>query len=794
MIKLKKPIINITLICLLIISCNCFAAIKVDGTVMAEIIYDALNFDPNKNRTSPWRSEDEGGIIKPGFYPGDFTKFGIGIKVFDLMDERVEAYIPLTFTIKSVPINNKSWWQTFLLTEDFLNIPYYLWMQTTPLTYSLSSKPVGDPRFGFLNLKDPLGVGWSLNSQQPLATLKVGGKLAENVNATGYILFDQPVYGIPLVEMLPMGASEIGNQVIDFGDGTHKLVSEIGFIDEQAQYSILQLKRKLSSGLDLGFLWSQKTVDSPSFRLYGIEADDSKAITLKNWGYLKQNIGVDLKGQLTPIMEIGLAAVASNVAWRKYDSVPTIDDQPFFRKRWYPYTVLGELNGNAAILETKFNFDTTKLKINGIVVDPTFQTVAGEYSQFRKLIRVVPDNNQGGLERQSRFIYDPDGKITGQEPKGSPVLDFLGKRVLRFEIIQPGRFATFPIDLVIGGSHISSLEGLESNYVDSLTGAHKIKDYNEMQAGIIYEANGKAIAFSGFTRKYLADVDCKDYLGISFNTVKKNLSLSGTIDNTWRLRVDDGKGRGETFRVSLDLGNTSNKIGLDYRTGNYDYDLLSYNSDRVVEPYTYLTLNAFLQRHKNFYYRGNEGKVLLAGELISRNTDLTDVETGLSQIGYGEINIPISDKLSIKQMVLGVAGPQFSSLPSGHLRTTFHQELVFKPYFETTMRLGYTRRPSQEQKKNNVYFVLGGILGSGNFSITVGQGTLAQFTDSNINLPGSLNLDDKYGVGYPPAFELRGHPWSSWDNDNLYAIWNGSLRSTEETWDNYCILRYWFNF
>lgn len=790
-------------ICLLLLSINsCWAEIEVSGTIKAEIISDYLFFDPNSARTDPWRSGDQGGAIKPGFYPGDFTKIGLELKVTDIMDDRVEALLPLTVTVKAFSsLNNKGMWQTYLLADDYLNIPYYLSMRTNSLFYSLSSKPVGDPKFGFNSVNDPLGVAWVLNSPQPMMTLKVGGKLSNTLEGTAYIMFDQQVYGLPVWEMIPSGPFEIGSQNINFGTSAqpiNKLVGECGFIDELAQYNVVRLNKVLANGLNLGFLWGQKSVDSPGFRVSGAEEDGTKTVLLKEWGYTKENIGVDLKGKLTSNTEVELAAVSSNVAWRKYDSQQAIDDQPFFRKRWYPYTTQGVLNGNAALLRTKLLFGKTTINLEGIAVDPTFQAVAAEQGQFPRISRLVQRDDSSGLERQVRAIFDPYGRLTGEKLIASPVAEFLGKRVLRFELLQPGQLGSKPVVLRLLGSNVAGLKELERKYEDDLNGSIKVKDYQEVCAEIIYSEHEKEFVLRGLTRDYLADFDYRNYLSISYNSKWKGLNIGGLLDNIWRLRGDDGFSKGQTTRFIADLCKdlpTQNlHFGVDYRTGNYDYDLITINSDRVVNPYDYLSLSLFYQKKKDIRMNGKDGAIILAGELINRDTDLTDVATGLTQIGYVGLEIPLSQTLTWENNLIGVKGPNIDSFPSGHIKTTIHNELIFKPYRETTIRVGNTIRPGNGNTKSNMYAVLAGELGKGNFSLTFGQGTLPEFTDDGIDLPGALPRKGVYGIGYPPAEGLRGRPWARWDNNNMYAIWNNSLRSTEATWSNYFVFRYWFSF
>ena len=405
----------------------CKAELEVDG-----IFYCDLQTNSPRSTYSSW----------------DFSKLRVNLKVFEGL---TSVYIPVTLKLTS-PIS--------LIKDDVLNIPYYISMKNDIFRISLSSRPVGEQKYGFVDLKDPLGIGRRPNSLQPVMTLK-----AEMDNPKtemkAYVILDQKVSNLPILEAIPAGEDEIGNQVL-----AGRPISDYSFIDEVAHYNFV---RSIYKGLDrtnVGFIFAQKNVTSPDFRL----AENSTARALRNWGYSKENIGIDIQRKFNKDIEVTGAIVASNVNWKKYAQDPAYESQG----RYYPFEVKGEFQGKAANFRLEKAGDTN-IRFEGFLVDPFFQTVAATHRQFPVLMEIKTENDGTFVGRNMRAIFDPNFEYQNESPYTSPALQYLGKRALTLLLQQPGTFISLPVQLEIVGTNVSGLSGNSNDYYDTFTGAELIK-------------------------------------------------------------------------------------------------------------------------------------------------------------------------------------------------------------------------------------------------------------------------------------------------------------------------------
>ena len=291
----------------------------------------------------------------------------------------------------------------------------------------------------------------------------------------------------------------------------------------------------------------------------------------------------------------------------------------------------------------------------------------------------------------------------------------------------------------------------------------------------------------------MVDDDYRRQLQASYIKQYSKFIIKNAVEGTWRLRDDDYKGEGFGLRANISFEqkpSTSSKviINTNYSAGNYDYNILQFNNDRVVDNYTYIGLDAYVEK-KIKLFKGN-GYSTIAGEIISQKTDLSNADSGTSMVGYLDIEIPLHKKIDANLICLGVSGSDIPKYPSGNLKTAVHSELTYKISNDISFKTGYTVRPDEEQTNRNLYVVLSALAGVGNFRLVIGQGTLPGSTDPMINLPGSFATDGCYY----PVQALRGRAWEGWDNDNFYALQNKKFVSTENTWDKYITVRYWYEF
>jgi len=768
----KKSRIGLVLITL-IITCSslAWAGLEVDGTIKAEVIHDPLNFNPALARTDPWRSEDQGGAITPGYYVGHFTKLGLALK---LNDERVNAYLPFTLGAAPFPQAAPSW-QVYLLADDYLTIPYYLNMYSDKFVFSLSNRKVGDEEFGFLSMEDQLGVMQRPNSEHPMATLRIDVNLPGAWEGSGYVVFDQKVVGVPLWESLPQ---EIARLPL----GERKL-SEYGFTDEAAIYNFAQARQKSPNGSRLNIFWGQKYVDNPVFRLSGADENETGTI-LQNWGYLKQNLGVDFKKVYSAKANISGALVGSEVKWRKYSGAD--------------YTIADTLQGNAGLLAAELGIKGRKLTLSAFAVDPDFQAVAAVNGQFSVINRLLPKSaDDPRVQRNVHSVFDPRGIFFEGRIATSPIVDYLGKRVLDITLESAGQINDLPFTITYRGQEVAGIGEKKTGYSDPLTGAATVKDYRELSVALNSAKGSQLFHMVCANRQYLGDRDYKRRIATEYEyPLAKAVSFVSRLEGSWRLRQDSRSGEGSALQalatLKEDLKETSWDLSADYRAGTYDSDLLWPVGDRIVAPYTYLNLRAFGKRKLTFNFAGGTGQAILAGELISQRSDLENIGSGKSIIGFVGLSAPWCKQLASNLSYLSVKGDADRMLPTGYLATTLQHELTYKPFAndDLAFQLGYLWHKTSK----NAYAALVSQLGPGKFSISYGQPPTFSRMCSDQSYTGALSLENAYAQGYYPTAVLRGLPWEDLDSNKLNALYKNRIRSTENTWINYIVLRYWLDF
>ena len=236
----------------LIVTCGvAFAELQVDGTIKAELVSDPLRYNPNIPRKNPWQGDEQEGPLIPGYYVGHFSKMSLYLKY---KNNQTEALLPVTLGVYPFSSSSGPAWQVLMLAEDYLNIPFFMSMKTRYLTYSSSSRPVGD-KFGFMDFEDPLAIGKKLNSPQPMFTFKVEMDFPNNWEGAVYSIFDQKVEGLPIWERIPSGNDEVGNEIIDSESGAR--VFDYSFTDELAQYNLLRMMKQAGDSNRVS-LWTKK--------------------------------------------------------------------------------------------------------------------------------------------------------------------------------------------------------------------------------------------------------------------------------------------------------------------------------------------------------------------------------------------------------------------------------------------------------------------------------------------------------------------------------------------------------
>ena len=770
---------------IIILGCSCQAKLEIGGTIFAEFISDPKNFDPSVSRTDPWRSGDQGGLVFPGYYVGQFTKLNLNLKI---IDRYLEAFVPMTLSVNPFSIGSGSiTWQAVMVAEDYLNIPYYFSMKAPNFTFSASSRPLSDVRFGFHSFNDPLGIIKRPNSLQPILTFKIDAEMPNNYFGKGYVLFDQAVSGLPIWEQIPQ---TVKNEVLG-----GKKISDYGFIDEVPQYTLARVEKILKYG-QLGIFVGQKSVENPYFRTRKIDGSLSSGTAFTRWGYEKSNYGFDIATQIGSILQINSGIVGSDVKWFKYDSDRINEDHGYFIKRWYPSELRGELSGLAGSFSAEVDLGSNRFSFETIVVEPDFQAVAAVHDQFSPLERLVPrSSTESVLERKTQMLYDPTGSLFGKVINSSAVVDYLGKRSLGITFAKEGYLGIIPVTFTIHSKEIRSLDTVSKLDKDTKTGAYLLKDQRGVNVSISSSDKITSWVFEGQNTNFLANQDYLQALRLTTNHGWGCLSLANTLERVWRLKGagfenTEGATNKLTTKLSGEIGQTKYMLGFDLRQGSYDYDLLEPISDQVVPVYSYLGLSAYLEKSYEFKVKNRIVKLSLAGEMIKRETDLPDVQTGSSLVGYFNANYPLSSKWEYGTTNIFVNGPEDLCYPSGRLNNVSHNELVYIYSKDALVRFGYTILDNQHQ---NGFIDLKLALGQGNLGVSLGRGAAPIFKEG-IDLPGILARQDFYHQNYLPSQSLADRPWQNWDTNNFYALWQNQLRSTQDAWAGYMMVNYWYSF
>lgn len=772
----------------LVLAGSSYAKLEFDGTIVAELISDPQNFDPTVPGTNPWLPGEQGGMIVPGYYVGHFTKINLNLAI---KTSQVDAYLPLTLGFEPFYSGGSSEWRSYLVADDYMNIPYYMSMEGPVLSFAASSKPVEDILFGFRDCENPLGILRRPNSNQPIMTFKADANLSRNLQGKGYFMLDQLVQGMPIWEKIP-------ESILDETVGT-KTLSEYGFIDEIAQFSIAKFEGVLNPKTDYAFFIGNKIVDNPSFRWLNEDGTLSAEELFLRWGYEKTNFGFGLNTGIGDNIEIISTAIGSNVKWYKYDTARITNDNGYYARRWYPKEICGQLSGFAGSLKANCTVGNDNLILDYLIVEPTFQAVGAVHDQFTLIERLIPRSQQDlTLERKTQLFFEPTGELSGKTVNSSPVVDYLGRKKLGATFVKRGQLSRFPVEFTISGREVSTLGEPQKNHKDPKTGAYIIKDYRGVETNLAYRGINSSWSIEGKNYNYMADEDYLRLLGASYQRHLGGIIMNTHLEKVWRLKeLGQANNKGSALRLLTSftggsIGKTSYSLNLDFRQGDYDYDLLEPISDQVVaKPYSYLGLSAYVEKNHDLIVANRNVNVTVAGELFSKETNLESVNSGKSLIGYFDIKFPLTENFNYQSTNILVNGPELSNFPSGRIKNISYNELSYRPAGKNVvLRLCST---TFDRKHHNSFGVLTMAVGQGNLQFTVGRGSSAVFKDS-INLPGTLPRQDFYYDGQLPSQLLAQRPWAAWDMTNFNALYMNQYRSTAVAWPNYITVRYWLSF
>ena len=433
-------------------------------------------------------------------------------------------------------------------------------------------------------------------------------------------------------------------------------------------------------------------------------------------------------------------------------------------------------------------------------IEPGFQAVAArdENYAYGWFNRVVDDPETTLL---CRALPDPMGRYSQQEVP-SRLLTYLGMRSTEAEIAIPGQIGGLYGNLQLTGQEHNSIDQPREMDYDPRTGDDRIKDFREVGAKVtLLPESGDIIATRLLDRDYLADWDRLRQIQIQWlRPLSETLSSEFRVEKYDRLRSfqdyatvpeshyrDAGYLNRFAWKVTgITKGGSVLQSDLDLRQGTYEKDLLFETADRVFDlPYNVGRLSFFVEKPLNWNTARGQVNIDLASEFtcLRGHANATPLAAGLgtSVVGMVKVSYPWTKFIRHETLLLGVSGPNEKHFPSNYLRSTWHNELLISPWGDGNCKLkvGYTRRPLN---KENVYAAITGGSGFGNWSITVGKGTLWEFTETPYVLPGQYCRQEAL---LDP--EIAGKPWQDWRNLNL-------ARGSETTAQNLVVLRYWYSF
>lgn len=572
---------------------------------------------------------------------------------------------------------------------------YFFVLQKDPLLLSLTSRGAyyENQAYAFNSIKDPLGALNHPNTEAPVMTLKFLDTLPSGWNIQGYYLADTRSNFIPRTETIP--------DAVFSAVGTTK--DKMLYYDESPSYTMLRATKPFLGKNSLGVLYGKKEAVNINPR----EADNEKPIpNLKHGvGYSKENIGLDLTGQLGLFNkpDYTLAIVGSGGEWRNHQK----DLDNFWESAGWDS--LGKLSGTAYKAGVE-GLELGSLTVDGSYhrVDPNFQWIAVRHSRYEYLLgpseygayghralydrdftRRIANKSKHELSDISTYhalsALQTNIKIpgalalggeggSGNEPVLIPPLA-IARAYMKKEEIYDYRMlaratdgdgiAKSPVELSVDLAKIDNLNQGET-YFDPKSNL-KLKDgYSQVRGdlNIGYNMNTKINLF-GSARNYNTRNSYYRDLGVAVtSTPIPSLAIVGEAALLQRARPDTQFGEGTLSRGSVSVEGVTLKgvklgSSLDYRYGNYDMDLTEETEDRVLkEDYSYLGLRNYLEFAPRIKIGSVQTNTIVAGEIRKDLTSLANLNEGTTYIGYLYNYFPINDLFSLKTTGVSISGEQ----------------------------------------------------------------------------------------------------------------------------------------
>lgn len=670
------------------------------------------------------------------------------------MSEPIYIYFPL-YIMNSVQYE-RGLSEIKIGATDFIAL-----FRSRPFQVSMTGRRLGESNiWSYTSPGDPLGLLKLPSTSEPALTFKVMGKLPRAWELTGYYLADGRCNFFPVRETIPDAV---------FG-ALEKNKSEMPFFDETPSYRMLRATKKISEGSTLGILWGQKQAENIIPR----ENENGLYIVPKSnkVGYLKNNIGLDFVTKVPlgngPNMVVAFARSAGE--WRHYRSKNDILEP-------ISWDSLGRLSGDA------FKISISEAKLGSVIVegafhkvDPNFQWVAVRDRRYAYTYDFLSFEDPvfehwGWRTVEDKEYYLRDASLKNEYE--SDVDKYLGLRSYWSRISLPGTLkigVPKKTNLTIEVSDIKNLEPSRT-YLDPVTADELQKSYRQYNASLDMDYTSNImLGIYGLDRTYFLDNYFQE-VGLNyFSKLDKDLTLEGNINTRWRLRDDDGQGKGLVSQGKLLLkGLTAKKVrietGIDYRVGNYDIDLHETTKDKVLSSeYNYFKFSHYLEHNYRVQMLGFPVSVKAAGEVIKISTNFPLIKSGTSLISYLQNQISVNRSTTFTLTSVGVVGPHQEGFPSNKISSLMDGQLTYKiaGANDNTLVLRYTKRFENDGVKTNWHATLVSTLGKHQLVFAYGHRPAYESRSYYIN--GTLR-----DTRYYPNKELIGRPWMHWGDNSAYA-------------------------
>jgi hypothetical protein len=443
-----------------------------------------------------------------------------------------------------------------------------------------------------------------------------------------------------------------------------------------------------------------------------------------------------------------------------------------------------------------FSVDVAKAAIGPVEVQGRILQVGPDYQWVLARSTESAYGQSYGYKMPGRQALYPQQQV---ETSLSDVSQYLGMRRLTLNLSLPGTLLGMPATIraaFLGNSWLDPQRRVAD--WDQSWGLVTSKDYQQIDLTLEASRQRDLFALALVNRNYLAmhREQVPDSLQAAKLNWQRAVGANNSLINTLELRrraLWDGPERdGYSYRFTSTFdGRLSSRIrlsaGVDWRQGNYDFGYMSaIDGDRILATqYRYFQSDLKYQQSKALSLGTLNVNCTLGGHLWLLQTDLLNVPSGLSAIGYGKATIPwFKNALNQNISLIVVSGPKELNFPTGYCIPALDNSLRYD--FGGSKTTSLTLRTTQFFGDENTapLFVTSArfriLAGSGSFNLYYGYWDWERLWAGDI---------DRYLT--QRIHPLTGGTWDEWNYWYVSKLWK-TYRSTQYT--NHFRLEYAFRF